>query len=63
MMDLILLCKLEGREKWKIVSNPDFDRVTPLMRNTFNDYAEYSNSGVIYRAIRRKDLQKYNLDS
>ena len=59
----VILSKLIHDDKWQIISNPRWDTFTraqsDVLLNEFNDYAEYTNCGVVYRMVRVKDLDKY----
>lgn len=59
----VILSKLIRGEKWQIISNPRWDTFTRAQSNVLlneaNDYAEYTNCGVVYRMVRVKDLDKY----
>lgn len=59
----VILIKPVRGEKWSVLSNPRWDACTrsqsDVLLNEFTDYAEYANSGVVYRMVRVKDLDKY----
>lgn len=61
-MKIILLARLDTEQEWKEVSNPqqsDLDNAYRFLWNTFNEYVEYKNCGVVYRFVRAKDLAEY----
>lgn len=59
----VVVTKLEGGHRWRIVSNPKWCHVTrgqsAILDNTCNDYAEYTNCGCVYRMIRVEKLREY----
>lgn len=59
----VIVSKLEGGHRWRIVSNPRWDHCTrgqsAILDNTCNDYAEYTNCGVVYRMIRMERIREY----
>mgnify|MGYP001581746776 CR=1 FL=1 len=44
---------------WEINSLSNESRALSMMINSFNDYVEYRNCGVIYRVIRTSDMELY----
>lgn len=52
--------------QWQPISNPRWDHFTraasSILDNDANSYAEYENCGVVYRIVRRRDLERYGID-
>lgn len=63
----LLLCRIVGQINWSIVSNPVYQQphseffAVKILENSFVEYVEYVNSGVVYRLIRRSVLGAYGL--
>lgn len=60
----ILIARYASKPEWNTVIAPpqsEFTQAYPILSNDFNEYVEWANCGVIYRVIRGKDLDKYEL--
>ena len=59
----ILISKLDGAERWSIISNPSWcsssRACSEVLKNAANKYSEYLNCGVQHRMIRVEDLREY----
>ena len=62
-MKLISICRLDGQAEWSIISNMtkdgNYKASQIILANSFNEYVEWRNCGVIYRIVRESDLNKY----
>ena len=59
----VVVTKLEGGHRWRIVQNPKWGPITRgqsmILDNAYNEYAEYTNCGCVYRMIRVETIHEY----
>ena len=54
-IQLIMLCRFEDEKEWKQITNPhphELKNAGRILQNSFNEYVEFKNCGVIYRVER-----------
>lgn len=64
MTNITLIARQDNGYTWMVVKNPtkeEIQNAMPFIRNSFNEYLEYRNCGIVYRFVRNLDLHKYGI--
>jgi hypothetical protein len=64
--DRIVICRLESKSTWDIITNPKYNlqymNMNSVINNSGNNYIEVTNCGVVSRMIRVDNRYQYGID-